>query len=56
MHAPHLWSFKHVRSKHLQAEYERIADAITDSLDFVRTVGADPAGERNALNLSLIHI
>lgn len=39
-----------MRSEHLQAEYERIADAITDSLDFVRTVGADPAGERNALN------
>ncbi|WFD33875.1 3-deoxy-7-phosphoheptulonate synthase [Malassezia cuniculi] len=50
LHAPHLWSFQHVRSERLQAEFERIADAITDSLDFIRTVGADPTGDSNVLN------
>ncbi|WFD29223.1 3-deoxy-7-phosphoheptulonate synthase [Malassezia sp. CBS 17886] len=53
LHAPRSWSFQHVRSKFLQREFERIADSITDALDFMKTVGADPSagsGARNALN------
>lgn len=50
LHAPHEWSFKHVRSPHLQAEFERIADSIADSLSFIRTIGAHPTDDKNVLN------
>ncbi|KAL4399938.1 3-deoxy-7-phosphoheptulonate synthase [Malassezia pachydermatis] len=50
LHAPHAWSFHHVQNKYLQHEFERIADSITDSLDFMKTVGADPGGTSNVLN------
>jgi len=43
LHAPMSWSFQHVRSPTLQQEFERIVDALTDALDFMRTVGADPS-------------
>lgn len=49
LHAPRAWSFHHVQSKYLQREFERIADAITDTLDFMKTVGADPTGQNDAL-------
>lgn len=42
LHAPHAWSFHHVQSEYLQREFARIADSIADSLDFMKTVGADP--------------
>ncbi len=41
LHAPMSWSFSHVRSPSLQAEFERIVDSLTDALDFMRTIGAD---------------
>lgn len=50
LHAPRTWSFHHVQSKSLQQEFERIADAITDALEFMRVVGAQPTGDSNALN------
>lgn len=37
------WSFQHVRSPTLQQEFERVVDALTDALDFMKTVGADPS-------------
>ncbi|KDN52215.1 DAHP synthetase [Tilletiaria anomala UBC 951] len=42
LHAPMSWSFSHVRSPALQAEFERIVESLTDALDFMKTVGADP--------------
>lgn len=43
LHAPHTWSFHHVQSEYLQREFARITDNIADSLDFMKTVGADPS-------------
>lgn len=42
LHAPLNFSFDHVRDQELQRSYQEIAESITDSLDFMRTVGADP--------------
>lgn len=42
LHAPMQWSFEHVRSPTLQSEFESIVDSLTDSLEFMRTIGADP--------------
>ena len=50
LHTPGTWRFHHVQSKSLQQEFERIADAISDALDFMKTVGADPMGDSNVLN------
>ncbi|CAO1616992.1 unnamed protein product [Parajaminaea phylloscopi] len=46
LHAPVDFSFEHVRDQTLQRSYQDIIDSITDSLDFMRTVGADPTGSR----------
>lgn len=42
LHAPLSFTFDHVRDQALQQSYQDIADSITDSLDFMKTVGADP--------------
>lgn len=42
LHAPLSFSFDHVRDEALQQSYQEIADSITDALDFMKTVGADP--------------
>lgn len=44
LHAPFDFSFEHVRNSSLQQSYEEIVDSITDALDFMKTVGADPQG------------
>ncbi|WFD17934.1 hypothetical protein MCAP1_000145 [Malassezia caprae] len=49
LHAPHSWNFHHVQNKELQEQYSRIMDAITDALDFMHTVGADPGASNSAL-------
>jgi 3-deoxy-7-phosphoheptulonate synthase len=43
LHAPLSFTFDHVRDQTLQQSYEDIVDSITDSLDFMKTVGADPS-------------
>lgn len=43
LHAPQQWSFQHVQSKALQAEFESVVDSLTDALDFMKTIGADPS-------------
>ncbi|KAN0060505.1 hypothetical protein ACQY0O_007840 [Thecaphora frezii] len=53
LHAPRQWSFHHVQSKALQDEFEDVVDCLTDALDFMRTIGADPgvgAANPNVLN------
>lgn len=37
---PRAWSFSHVRSPVLQAEFEDVISRLTDSLDFMTTIGA----------------
>ncbi|CDS01769.1 related to family II 2-keto-3-deoxy-D-arabino-heptulosonate 7-phosphate synthase [Sporisorium scitamineum] len=43
LHAPRQWSFQHVQSSALQAEFESVVDSLTDALDFMKTIGADPS-------------
>ncbi|MCJ1341738.1 Aromatic/aminoadipate aminotransferase 1 [Bachmanniomyces sp. S44760] len=43
LHSPLDWGLGHVRDKSIKAQYERIVASITDSLRFMRTVGADSA-------------
>lgn len=43
LHAPRQWSFQHVQSRALQAEFESVVDSLTDALDFMKTIGADPS-------------
>ena len=43
LHSPLDWELGHVRDERIKAKYERIVGSITDSLRFMRTVGADSA-------------
>jgi 3-deoxy-7-phosphoheptulonate synthase len=55
LHNPLDWGLGHVRDKELQAEYQRIVSSITDSLRFMRTVGADTAGQLQTVDLYTSH-
>ena len=41
LHSPLDWGLGHVRDEKIKAQYTRIVDSITESLRFMRTVGAD---------------
>ncbi|RCI04408.1 hypothetical protein CU098_009925 [Rhizopus stolonifer] len=41
LHEPSQWNLSHVRSENVKREYQTIVSQLTDSLDFMRTVGAD---------------
>ncbi|MCJ1484240.1 Aromatic/aminoadipate aminotransferase 1 [Schaereria dolodes] len=43
LHSPLDWELGHVRDRGIKAQYERIVESITESLQFMRTVGADSA-------------
>ena len=43
LHSPLDWELGHVRDETIKAQYERIVNSITDSLRFMRTIGADSA-------------
>ena len=43
LHSPLDWGLGHVRDEKIKAQYTRIVDSITESLRFMRTVGADSA-------------
>ncbi|KAF1810439.1 phospho-2-dehydro-3-deoxyheptonate aldolase, partial [Eremomyces bilateralis CBS 781.70] len=49
------WELGHVKDKELQAKYQRIVSSITDSLRFMRTVGADTAGQLQTVDLFTSH-
>jgi 3-deoxy-7-phosphoheptulonate synthase len=55
LHSPMDWGLGHVRDKELQAKYTRIVDSIRDSLRFMRTVGADTAGQLRTVDLFASH-
>lgn len=42
---PSAWSFAHVRSPSLQAKFHDIVERLEDSLDFMRTIGANAQSE-----------
>lgn len=41
LHSPLDWGLGHVRDEEIKAKYQRIVESITESLRFMRTVGAD---------------
>ncbi|KAL8726017.1 MAG: hypothetical protein Q9181_006199, partial [Wetmoreana brouardii] len=43
LHSPLDWELGHVKDSSIKANYERIVDSITESLRFMKTVGADSA-------------
>ncbi|CEP19444.1 hypothetical protein [Parasitella parasitica] len=48
LHEPSKWNLDHVRSENVKREYESIVTQLIDSLDFMKTIGADN-GTSNAL-------
>ncbi|KAG0353569.1 hypothetical protein BG005_007156 [Podila minutissima] len=42
LHHPSNWNLHHVKSSTLRQEYQTIVDRLTDALDFMQTIGADP--------------
>ncbi|OCK77938.1 phospho-2-dehydro-3-deoxyheptonate aldolase-like protein [Lepidopterella palustris CBS 459.81] len=55
LHNPLDWGLGHVRDKALQTKYQRIVGSISDSLRFMRTVGADTAGQLQTVDLFTSH-
>ena len=56
LHSPLDWELGHVRDEKIKAQYTRIVDRITDSLRFMRTVGADsPASGLETVDLYTSH-
>ncbi|KAH7048396.1 phospho-2-dehydro-3-deoxyheptonate aldolase [Macrophomina phaseolina] len=55
LHNPFDWSLGHVRNDELQAQYSQIVGSITESLRFMRTVGADTAGQLETVELFTSH-
>ncbi|KAF9928344.1 hypothetical protein FBU30_002425 [Linnemannia zychae] len=54
LHHPSNWNLHHVKSSTLRQEYQTIVDRLTDALDFMKTIGADPisGGAKNSTTLS----
>ena len=55
LHRPLDWGLGHVRDPELQTKYSNIVYSITDSLRFMRTVGADTAGQLQTVDLFTSH-
>ncbi|KAJ9643935.1 Aromatic/aminoadipate aminotransferase 1 [Coniosporium tulheliwenetii] len=55
LHNPLDWGLGHVRDPALQERYQRIVSSITDSLRFMRTVGADTGAGLQTVELFTSH-
>ena len=55
LHNPMDWGLGHVRDPELQTRYAAIVDSISESLRFMRTVGADTAGQLQTVDLFTSH-
>lgn len=55
LHNPLDWGLGHVKDKGLQVKYQNIVSSITESLRFMRTVGADTAGQIQTVDLFTSH-
>ena len=55
LHRPLDWGLGHVRDPDLQTKYSSIVASITESLRFMRTVGADTAGQLQTVDLYTSH-
>jgi 3-deoxy-7-phosphoheptulonate synthase len=56
LHRPLDWNLGHVRDPELQTRYSRIVESISESLRFMRTVGADTAGQLQSVDLFTSHV
>jgi 3-deoxy-7-phosphoheptulonate synthase len=55
LHRPLDWGLGHVQDPELQSKYSAIVASITESLRFMRTVGADTAGQLQTVDLFTSH-
>jgi 3-deoxy-7-phosphoheptulonate synthase len=55
LHRPLDWGLGHVGDPELQAKYSRVVDSLTESMEFMRTVGADTAGQLKTADLYTSH-
>ena len=55
LHSPLDWGLGHVKDEKIKAQYTRIVDNITDSLRFMRTVGADKGSGLETVDLYTSH-
>jgi len=55
LHNPLDWELGHVRDEELQTKYTQIVQSISDSLRFMKTVGADTAGQLQTVDLYTSH-
>ena len=55
LHNPLDWDLGHIQSESIKAKYQEIVRSITDSLGFMRTVGADTAGQLRTVDLYTSH-
>lgn len=55
LHRPLDWNLGHVSDPELQTRYTKIVESISESLRFMRTVGADTAGQLQSVDLFTSH-
>jgi len=55
LHSPLDWELGHVKDDKIKAQYTRIVDNISDSLRFMKTVGADKASGLETVDLYTSH-
>ena len=55
LHSPLTWDLGHVQSAPIKAQYSQIVSSITDSIRFMRTVGADSADQLQTVDLYTSH-
>ena len=55
LHNPLDWGLGHVQDPELQRKYSRIVESISESLHFMRTIGADTAGQLQTVDLYTSH-
>lgn len=55
LHHPLDWNLGHVKDQSLQSKYTKIVASIRESLRFMRTVGADTAGQLQTVDLFTSH-
>jgi len=55
LHKPLNWGLGHVKDPNVQHHYAKIVSSITESLRFMRTVGADTAGQLQTVDLYTSH-
>ncbi|KAF2751958.1 phospho-2-dehydro-3-deoxyheptonate aldolase-like protein [Sporormia fimetaria CBS 119925] len=55
LHNPMDWGLGHVKDKELQSNYQNIVHSISESLRFMRTIGADTASQLHTVDLFTSH-